>query len=106
MSVLKANVHWLRRRGTKSTPVHSQESPLRVDLPPELWLRVARWLDDETIQKLFMLNRAFYSLALDIQYHQLNLDTTGDRFQAIGELCKLFRKLGFDYLSFMFSSHH
>ncbi|KAH8834103.1 hypothetical protein DL96DRAFT_1579453 [Flagelloscypha sp. PMI_526] len=71
-----------------------EESVLSTTLPLEIWLRVALWLDDATLKQLGTLNHMFYSLALDARYHHLAIDTTRDRFQALANLRKLFKRLG------------
>ncbi|KAH8834083.1 hypothetical protein DL96DRAFT_1579388 [Flagelloscypha sp. PMI_526] len=79
---------------SKQTDPSPEEPIRRGGLPPELWLQVARWMDKADIQRLLTFNRTFYSLAMDAYYNQVSIDTTGDRFEALGELYKLFKRLG------------
>lgn len=88
------------RRSRQNTPsprdatLESTPPTSKVNiLPPEVWLQVAQWLDDNTLKRLLSLNTTFYGLALAARYRDIAVDATGDRFKALGHLHGLFKRL-------------
>jgi hypothetical protein len=45
-----------------------------VELPTELWLRIAYFVADVDLYRLTLVNRLFFDLAMDRRYKQLIID--------------------------------
>ena len=50
------------------------------DLPPEIWALIARYLPRETLISMMLVNRTFYTMALDDIYQKLVMDHIDETF--------------------------
>jgi hypothetical protein len=53
---------------------HRPSLPAMVELPTELWLRIAYFVADVDLYRLTLVNRLFFDLAMDRRYKQLVID--------------------------------
>ena len=47
-----------------------------ADVPPEIWLHVAKFIPKEDLRDLFGVNSIFFNIAMDIRYREILISTT------------------------------
>lgn len=45
-------------------------------IPPEIWLRVAKFIPKEDLHDLLGVNSIFFNIAMDIRYREIMISTT------------------------------
>jgi len=61
-------------------PPQTQSIFLKMtELPYEIWLLIVEYLPDYHIRRLYSVNKAFFSIALDLRYREVCLGILADR---------------------------
>ena len=47
-----------------------------ANIPPEIWLHVAKFIAKEDLRDLFGVNSIFFNIAMDIRYREIVIITT------------------------------
>lgn len=66
--LLPHRLHYQPQAPALSLPIYM------VELPTELWLRIAYFVADVDLYRLTSVNRLFFDLAMDRRYKQLVID--------------------------------
>jgi len=46
-----------------------------MDVPPEIWLHIARFIPDKCLRDMLAVNRVFFHLAMDVRYKDILIKT-------------------------------
>ena len=56
---------------SKNVAAHDMTDPIHI--PADIWLHVAEFIPDDTLQSMLGLNSLFFDLAMDARYKEVSL---------------------------------